>query len=507
VTVDNVVPTIAISGAATVDEGAPYSLTLGAISDPGTDTVTAWTVHWGDGSSDTYSAGGVVTHTYADGPDSHGITVDLLDEDGTHLDRANDLSVTVDNVAPTADGGADQTAAEGTAVSLAGTFTDPGNADTHTQTWSVSASNGQIVTGGSGADYSFTPNDNGTYTVSYTVTDDDGGTHTDTVIVTVANVAPSVDAAASQTANEGANTAFALGSFTDPGDDDPWVVTVDWGDASTDTTFSVNAAGSLGSQSHRYGDNGTYTVTVTLDEDNGAGADGSDTFQVGIANVAPTLTNPGFTYNPYTGSAAASVDVSDPGWRDTATSSFSWSGFLKVGSPGSIGPGAAPGPMTGAFVSTHSFGPGCITGAVTVTVTDDDGGTRTETLAAAGSLARYGVTWMAPVQDGMRNVVKHGNVIPLKIRVVDCLGRDVTNRTLTVGIVQGLVNISDVEDGTTLVTLTESVGSHTDGVMRVVDSRYQYNLATKPLKVGLPYTIVIRDGTQVVTTAVIEPKK
>ncbi len=58
---------------------------------------------------------------------------------------------------------------------LSGTFSDPGTADTHTQAWSVSASNGQVIADGSGATFSFTPNDNGTYTVTYTVTDDDGG--------------------------------------------------------------------------------------------------------------------------------------------------------------------------------------------------------------------------------------------------------------------------------------------------------------------------------------------
>jgi len=79
VIVDNVAPTIALSGAAAVDEGSSYSLTLGAITDPGTDTVTSWIVHWGDSSSDTYSAGGVVAHTYADGPASPTITVDLVD--------------------------------------------------------------------------------------------------------------------------------------------------------------------------------------------------------------------------------------------------------------------------------------------------------------------------------------------------------------------------------------------------------------------------------------------
>ena len=55
VTVNNVAPTIAISGAASVNEGSAYSLTLGAVTDPGTDTVTSYIVHWGDGNTDTYT--------------------------------------------------------------------------------------------------------------------------------------------------------------------------------------------------------------------------------------------------------------------------------------------------------------------------------------------------------------------------------------------------------------------------------------------------------------------
>src|SRR5205085_1795239 len=81
--VDNVAPTIAISGAANVNEGSLYSLTLGAVTDPGADTVTSYVVHWGDGNDDTYGSNGVKTHTYADGPNTRAITVDLVDEDGT----------------------------------------------------------------------------------------------------------------------------------------------------------------------------------------------------------------------------------------------------------------------------------------------------------------------------------------------------------------------------------------------------------------------------------------
>jgi hypothetical protein len=101
VTVTNVAPTIAISGNANVNEGSLYTATLGAVTDPGTDTVTSYVVHWGDGSDDTYSSNGAKTHTYADGDSNHAVTVDLVDEDGTFLDRANAHSVHVVNVAPT----------------------------------------------------------------------------------------------------------------------------------------------------------------------------------------------------------------------------------------------------------------------------------------------------------------------------------------------------------------------------------------------------------------------
>ena len=91
-TVDNVAPTVAFSGAANVDEGSVDSLTLGAISDPGTDTVTS-SSSTGDGNSSTYSSNGVKSHTFADGSDDwrrHGRS----GRRGRHvIDRANALSV------------------------------------------------------------------------------------------------------------------------------------------------------------------------------------------------------------------------------------------------------------------------------------------------------------------------------------------------------------------------------------------------------------------------------
>ena len=90
VTVANVAPTASISGPATVDEGSVYTLTVGPITDPGTDTRSSYTIAWGDGLTDSFTAAewataaGSFTHTYADGSSSATITVSTTDEDGSY---------------------------------------------------------------------------------------------------------------------------------------------------------------------------------------------------------------------------------------------------------------------------------------------------------------------------------------------------------------------------------------------------------------------------------------
>ncbi len=99
-TVNNVAPTIAISGGNSVNQGATYTLTLGAANDPGVDTVTSYIVRWGDGTSDTFASAGPVTHVYPNGPGVYAIAVDLVDEDGTFTNRGNALSVTAIGTTP-----------------------------------------------------------------------------------------------------------------------------------------------------------------------------------------------------------------------------------------------------------------------------------------------------------------------------------------------------------------------------------------------------------------------
>ena len=95
-TVNNVLPTIALTGNSAANLGASYSLGLGAIIDPGTDTVTGYSINWGDGNTESFSGnptGLSKTHTYTTSG-SKTIAVSLTDEDGTYS-NAGTKSVSV----------------------------------------------------------------------------------------------------------------------------------------------------------------------------------------------------------------------------------------------------------------------------------------------------------------------------------------------------------------------------------------------------------------------------
>ena len=121
VTVTNVVPSLAITGPTSVAENASNSWTLGTVVEPGTDTVTSYVVNWGDGSTDNFTAAEIATanrvisHMYSDGPNNYTISVDLIDEDGTHA-AAGTLNVAVNNVVPTLAISGAATANEGDAL-------------------------------------------------------------------------------------------------------------------------------------------------------------------------------------------------------------------------------------------------------------------------------------------------------------------------------------------------------------------------------------------------------
>src|SRR5207249_10743551 len=110
--------------------------------------------------------------------------------------------------------------------------------------------------------------------------------------VAFANIIPAAPAAADQPASPTRPSSDLLGSFADLSpNDQPWAVDVDWGDGSSHLTASLASQGSLGSQSHTYADNGAYTVTFKVTDEDG-GVD-TDKLQVKVANLNPTLTAAG----------------------------------------------------------------------------------------------------------------------------------------------------------------------------------------------------------------------
>ncbi|WP_419195274.1 DUF4347 domain-containing protein, partial [Novipirellula herctigrandis] len=85
VTVNNVAPTLTVSGATTVVNGTSYLLNLSAV-DPGSDTIASWTINWGDGSIETIVGNpSTASHVYGEIGYTYNILASATDEDGTYL--------------------------------------------------------------------------------------------------------------------------------------------------------------------------------------------------------------------------------------------------------------------------------------------------------------------------------------------------------------------------------------------------------------------------------------
>lgn len=184
-TVSNTPPSVTLDQtAATLSEGDTLSRS-GSATDPGGDSLTA-TVDYGDGSGTAaLTLNGTsfdLQHQFQDNG-TFTVTVTVTDSDGASTTTS--FQVTVNNVAPTADAGADRTVRVGDAVTIDGQLTDPGSLDTHTFSWTVVDGGGNTVASGTGQNISLTPSAPGTYIATFTVTDDDGGVGTDEATITV----------------------------------------------------------------------------------------------------------------------------------------------------------------------------------------------------------------------------------------------------------------------------------------------------------------------------------
>lgn len=231
-----------------------------------------------------------------DRPGTYVVPIRVYNPDGARA--VAQAVIVVENVAPTPQSPGDQNAVEGTVASLdLGTLTDPGRdapwtvvvdwGDGSAATTFDASHIGSLGT----ADHVYAHP--GSYAVGVHVTDAGGLSGVSTFTTTVANVAPAASSPGDQTAVEGSSADLRLGSFTDPGADGPWVVRVDWGDGSTAATFSLDRTGDLGTLAHLYAQAGTYPVAVSIVDLDGLGLGGASSFQVDVANLAPTIEPPG----------------------------------------------------------------------------------------------------------------------------------------------------------------------------------------------------------------------
>jgi PKD repeat protein len=391
-------PEASAGGPYPVDEGGSVTLDAGG-SLPGDlgPLFYSWDLD-GDGLyGDSTAVDPVFDASALSGPSTHDIAVRVADSCG-RMDWST-TTVEVANVAPTLDSiGEDGPVDEGSPVTLTAAASDAGP-DTLTWTWDPGDGSPTI----DGATASHTYAEDGTWTATVTVDDGDGGTATGSVDVQVNNVAPTI-ASLGSNGPKGEAAAVALtASATDPGSEDVLTYAWDFGDGSP--------AGSGASVSHAWTDDATWTVTLTVTDDDGGTV--SDTLDVVITNVAPsidTLSNSGPIAEG--GSVDLSGAASDPG-DDALTPAWDFGD----GSPAGTGWTAShvyddDGPWTVTLTVDDGDG-GITTGQTTVQVnnvaptlealTGDGAGELGEALAFAGVASDPGadtITWSWTWGDG-----------------------------------------------------------------------------------------------------------
>ena len=246
--------------------------------------------------------------------------------------------------------------------------------------------------------------DDGTYTVTLTVTDDQAGTDNTTHNIDIVNVAPTVEAGGNLNGFEGGSVALNGAFFTDPGFDCPncsppsqetFNFFLDWGDGTAPDEGSANATSgspdvaTLGTLTgaHTYGDNGTYTLQLCVEDDNLG--EGCDTAQVTIANVPPVV-DMGPDPQPFDEGAPFFPNVlaafADPGFgcancntptQETFTFTVDWGDGTTTGplpvAPQDVTIGSPGIDTVGEIINSHRYGDNG-TFQVEVCVTDDDSG-------------------------------------------------------------------------------------------------------------------------------------
>jgi len=316
VTVNNITPSISVDSQYV--DATRTLIASGSFSDPGSDTWSA-TADYGEGAGpivltldpdNSFS----ISHIFA----SEGtFPVTITINDGTS-DGIEVLSIIVDDDAPISNPGGPYVADEGTSITLdASGSSDDGSIVSYE--WDLD--NNGLFDDATGV----TPSvlfDNesllGPFIIGLKVTDNDGNSSVSTVAMFVNNVIPILSVSPDSTTLDEGGTFTGSGSFVDPGND-LFSGSVDYGDGEDVDMTLVLTTSKTFVLDHTYKQNGVYTVLVTVSDSSQEGTV-TETFDVTVNNVAPTVVPGTGTTIPEGDSFATSGSFSDPGDDDWVVS-------------------------------------------------------------------------------------------------------------------------------------------------------------------------------------------
>jgi len=363
VTVENVAPTLTISGTSTAPLDHTYTLGLSAV-DPGEDTITQWTIDWGDGTAPEAIADNPLSanHVYATVGDFT-ISATASDEDGTF--SANALLVMVVNNAPVVAVPFDDVDVvmndPATMIDLKGHFSDVEDSPDALTYELVANTNPDLVAATlettSGPTYgqltlSYAPDLFGVAEITIRGTDT-GGLSAEATFTVIVGGGDTVLIAGLGTVDEGSVYTLRL----NPG---PVAVPsgweINWGDGTGVETIS----GSPLSVTHTYAD-GPATVVISASVSDGATSYPANDLAINVPNVAPTLAISGAATAGLNETYVLSLASSDPGDDVITQWTIDW------------GDGTAPEVITGNPFSTDHVYATAGDFAISATATDEDG--------------------------------------------------------------------------------------------------------------------------------------
>ncbi len=315
-------------------------------------------------------------------------TLTVTDNDGATATDTVVITVESPNAAPTANAGPDRTVASGTEVTLDGSGSNDngdldGDGTIASYAW-WTAPDSVTLTGANTASPGFTAPtlDAGAEDVRLVfflqVQDNDGAFINDAVVITVEapNAAPSADAGPDQAVRSGATVTLDGSASSDSDlDGDGSIVSHAWTQASgTDVplTGANSAAPSFTAPTVVAGAaNVALTFTLTVTDNDGATASDTVAITVTPPNAVPTA-NAGSDRTVASG-ATVSLDGSASSDSDGTIATYAWTGpdGITLSGTDTASPSFTPTLDAGALDVTLSF---------TLTVTDNDGATASDTV-------------------------------------------------------------------------------------------------------------------------------